>query len=127
MSDKEYADECVQFDWRYVRKKGRYGLESLDTGQRRILERKLGDYARYTLDSFRRAKGVHLHEFDLKTCRKAPSEHQQMQVEQEIFTEPCEQVPLLRFRVSSKMRVLGYMDRTTFFLIWVDANHEMGG
>ena len=41
--------------------------------------------------------------------------------------EISEPGPVSRFRVSGKMRVLGYMDEDRFFIVWVDANHEMGG
>ena len=126
MSGENPADACIRFDWQYAREKGKYGLKSLDSRQRRVLERKLRDYERYTLDSFLKARGVRLHEFDLKTCRKAPSEHQQMQVREELLVRIPELGPVSRFRVSGKMRVVGYRDRNVFFVVWVDANHEMG-
>ena len=127
MSDKEASPEYIRFMWQHARKKGKYGLDSLDHRQKKILEKKLREYEKHTLDSFRRIKGVHLQEFDLKTCRKAPSEHQQMQVKQAIFIDIHVSVPVLRFRVSNKMRVLGYRRKNKFYVIWVDANHEMGG
>ena len=127
MSGKNAADACIRFDWRYARGKGKYGLDSLDSRQKRILERKLRDYGRYTLASFLKARGVRLREFDLRTCRKAPSERQQARVVEELLEQIPEPGPVLRFRVSGKMRVVGYRDRNIFYVVWVDANHEMGG
>ena len=127
MSDENPLDACIRFDWRFARGKGKYGLESLDAKQKRTLERKLQEYERYPLASFLKAKGVHLQEFDLKTCRKAPSKHQQMQVREELLERIPELRSVSRFRVSGKMRILGYRDRNRFYVIWVDANHEMGG
>ena len=126
MSGGNAADACIRFDWRFARRKGRYGLDSLDSRQRRILERKLRDYERYTLALFFKARGVRLQEFDLRTCRKAPSEHQQARVGEELLEKIPEPGPVLRFRVSGKMRVLGYQYENIFYVVWVDANHEMG-
>ena len=117
----------IQFRYRYIRKTGKYSLEKLDVRQKRILERKLRDYEKHTVKSFDDAKGVGLHEVDFGEWKKAPSEHQERRVRKEISVEVPELGPVKRFRVSGKMRVLGYQNENLFFVVWVDPNHEMGG
>ena len=126
MSGENPSTWCVRFVWKYVRKKGKYGLDSLDAGQKKRLEKKLREYEGLTLHAFRNSDGVCLSEFNLKRCKKAPSEHQQMQVREELLAEVDELGPVLRFRVSDRMRVVGYRKKNRFFVIWVDARHEMG-
>ena len=101
-------------------------MDSLDSRQKKRLEKKLLEYEGFTLHAFRHSDGVCLSEFNLKRCKRAPSEHQQMQVREELLTEIDELGPVSRFRVSGKMRVVGYRRDNRFFVIWVDANHEMG-
>ena len=127
MSGGNYLTACVQFVWKYARGKGKYGLGSLDSRQMKILERKLRDYEKHDCTSFSYSNGVDLREVDIGKWKNAPSEHQQRQVKEEVSVDIPEPGPVLRFRVSGRMRVLGYMDRNKFFVVWVDARHEMGG
>ena len=92
----------------------------------RVLERKLRDYERHTAQSFSISKGANPREVDFRAWKNAPSLHQQRQVRQDISIDIPDPGPVWRFRVSGKMRALGYWDENKFFVVWVDPNHEMG-
>lgn len=121
------SSDQVRFDFKHVRRTGRYSLAKLNPRQKRILERKLRDYKNHTMKSFENSKGVGLREVDLGKWKNAPSAHQQIQVRKEVSVDVPNVGPVWRFRVSGKMRVLGYMPKDVFFIVWVDPNHEMGG
>ena len=127
MSGGNLSAACVQFVWKYARGKGKYGLDSLDSRQRRRLEKKLLDYERHTCASFSNSNGVDLREVDIVKWKNAPSEHQQRQVREEVSVDIPDPGPVLRFRVSGRMRIVGYMEENIFYIVWVDAKHEMGG
>lgn len=116
----------IRFDFKHVRRTGKYGLGKLDVRQRRILERKLRDYEKHTAESFRRSKGANPHPVDFGAWKNAPSEQQQIRVRQEVSVDAPDLDSIWRFRVSGKMRALGYWDENKFFIVWVDPNHEMG-
>ena len=121
------SSEHIRFDLKHLRKTGKYSLEKLDTKQRLALERKLRDYEQHTERSFGRSKGAGLHAVNLEKWKNAPSEQQQRQVRKEVSVDVPNIGPVKRFRVSGKMRVLGYQDENVFFVVWVDPNHGMGG
>ena len=124
--EQDISSKCIRFLFRYIRKKGKYSLETLDARQRRILERKLRDYEKHSVQSFDNSKGANPREVDFGKWKKSPSEHQQKQVMKDISTDIPYPGPVWRFRVSGKMRVLGYRNQNFFFVVWVDPNHEMG-
>ena len=121
------SSENIRFDCRHLRQTGKYSLAKLDVRQRRVLEKKLRDYEKHSVGSFKLSKGVALHLVEISTWKNAPSEQQQRQVRKEVSVDIPIPGPVWRFRVSGKMRVLGYMPKNVFFVVWVDAKHEMGG
>ena len=127
MESHEDSSDHIRFNCEHLRKKGKYSLETLDARQKRILERKLHDYEKHSLASFKISKGVDLHKVDFGQWKNAPTERQQRQVREEISGDVPEEEPARRFRVSGKMRALGFMHKGVFFVVWVDPNHEMGG
>ena len=119
------SPEQMRFDCKHIRKTGKYSLEKLDVRQRRMLERKLRDYEKHSVRTFGRS-GANPREVNFSVWKNAPSVHQQRQVRKEISVDIPDPGPVWRFRVSGKMRVLGYRDENIFFVVWVDPNHEMG-
>ena len=119
--------EQMRFDCKHIRKTGKYSLEKLNVQQRRMLERKLRAYEHCTVGSFRRSNGANPNVVNFSAWKNAPSVQQQRQVRQEISVDIPYPGPVWRFRISGKMRVLGYWDENIFFVVWVDAKHEMGG
>lgn len=125
--EPEISSKLIRFRLRYVRRTGKYSMEKLDVRQKRILERKLRDYERHTVESFNNSKGASPSEIDFGKWKKAPSRHQQRQVREEVSVDIPDLGSVWRFRVSGKMRVFGYRNQNRFFVVWVDPNHEMGG
>lgn len=117
---------CIRFKCEFIFKKGRYSLEILSSRQKQALEKKLRYYENFSVASLRSNSKVKLRDINLKEWRRAPSKYQQRQIREKLSEEIAGLGPECRFRVSGKMRVVGYLLGNIFFVIWVDPNHEMG-
>lgn len=102
----------VRFRFRYLRRKGKWSTRKMKTPDLLAACSKLRVTARMSLIQFRSANGIRL-----KNVRKGlpnPPEELADDVIGNLAQE---------FRLSKRMRVIGYLVDRDFYVIWIDPDH----
>lgn len=102
----------VRFRFRYMRRTGKWSTKKMKANELRAACSKLRETAHMTVAQFKSSGGVRLK--NIKKGLPPPPEELAEDVVGNLAQE---------FRLSKKMRVIGYLNGRDFYVIWIDPNH----
>ncbi len=112
--------EHIQFDLRYLRKKGKYSeaaLKKKNPHALKTLEEKLAHYTKLTIQQFTtNNSGIRLKPLEGKPLRSFPKD---------LSPDIIDNQKIYEFRIDKKFRIMGYLKNDVFLVCWIDPNHEI--